>query len=241
MATRRRSNVARRRRAPARLRRTKMYRKRRSRKARTLNVPNSVPGRAIVGLTMRTVAYSSIAPATIAASNFQTSIRPLLSGVGATLADEPQGFDQWKLFYAQYRILSMNVTISHTNSLTAGAVTPLQIESYTQKDLSALTEIGVIDNKYTKVGSMGSQTNRIVHKFKIKPWVIMGLTRQQYMDDPATAASTGTTVSPPTNPASMVYLIHNVRNKGAVAQNICRTISFKLKIELTEPIIVFNT
>lgn len=213
-------------------------RNRTRRSNRMLIVPNGQPRKAYVGFTIRNVAYMNVAAATVDARILQSSIRAFRTAGGVTEAMEPQGWDVWRAMYGKFRIMGMKVIITYTGQ----GGSPLSIESYWSKDLTGISALGVADNKYTKYAVVGANTSRVTHKFYMRPWIIKGQSKRQWVCSEDSLGICGTLSPPvaPTNPTDMVYLVTNVRNLTGTASYIFRTIWIKFYVELSDPVILVD-
>lgn len=235
-----RSSMMRRRRAPQRVARKQAYRKKRSFQARRNNrmliIPNGQPNRAYVGLTMRGYTPVNAPGASVTAAIFQATARPYRESGATQLAFEPQGFDNWRNLFATYRVMGMKVKVVFTSN----GSTPLQVESYVARDMAAVSAQWVLDNKYSKISVVGSNTNKVTHSWYIRPWIIHGMTKQQWITSSTTIANTGTNVPAvaPGNATETVFLITNVRNTLATASSLYRSVFIKLYLQFEDPIFI---
>lgn len=218
-----RSSVARRRRAPARIRRARSYRKRRQLN-RLTRVPNGQAPRILVGLTAGNMFGVIQAPGTRDDILFMTG----KSFYGPVPARELQGWDQWKTMYNSYRVMAMKVVYTVT-PVTANP--NLLISSYVSKDSGFLANsLAEASNKYTKVSAIGGQTTRRTHAHYWKARTPFGMTRQQWHSDPGTEAATAA------NPSIMSYLHISIRNQAVTAMEYNVTFKVKMYLEMTDPI-----
>lgn len=218
-----RSSVARRRRAPARMRRARSYKKRRQLN-RLTRVPNGQAPRIQVGLTAGNMF------GVIQNANSRDDILFLTgkSFYGPVPARELQGWDQWKTMYNSYRVMAMKVIYTVT---PVSSNPNMLLSTYVSKDSGFLAnKLAEASNKYTKITAIGGQIGRTTHTHYWKARTPFGMTRQEWRSDPGAEAATAA------NPSIMSYLHVSIWNQSLA--NVEYNVTFKVKMymEMFDPI-----
>lgn len=235
MASRRRVN--RKRTAPKRRLRFRNYRRQTRRRMKmpnarfTMRLPRSNCPRALIGLEYGYYNYGSVAGAGTVWTGFFSAANPVRLQAG-TVLQNPQGWDQWAVMYKFCRVVGIKLTWRFNP--IAGANTAITTRSYWNNDSTYTTNIQTeTQNKYTKLRDVRGDLKGIIHKWYIKPWTAMGISKLEYMTDVNTRQSTATQGT--VDPVLMAKGWMVVRNLGGIAYSYHESIRAKIYYEFTFP------
>lgn len=151
---------------------------------------------------------------------------PDYTGVGF----QPVSFDQWSQMYNRFRVMGVKVVMELCSNINV----PMQVGYVlsTGPTLPAAPDSWAVqryaDSRMLSYNTGGNAVTRFT--FDVKPWVILSLTKQQYLDDMdfSHSATAG--------PSRTMYLHMFCVGYSAGIGNLMGQVKFTYDVELSEPV-----
>ena len=172
-------NLSRRRKSSSYYQPSRRYQK----KTSIVKVPTSLPEKIRVRLTFATsglFAVTSTAPQSLIVA---TQINPFGSAVNA------QGWDQWANMYLKWRPVGMTLTLNAGIPSVASAGTTCLMRGYWSQYATPIgSDLGMIQNRYTKTLYISEQTGFASMTTSSRLYDVWGMTQSEWMNDDTTQA-----------------------------------------------------
>jgi len=131
---------------------------------------------------------------------------------------QPYGHDQLASIYVNYRVVKITYELTFTASSSDVPVQVVSCPSAENGVYSTGAQIALLSETQNAMSDLVSyRTNTVTHAASFTPWAILGITRNQYMDDPETASGFGN--NPVKSPTLNIGL--RVSDSTTVGRMIC--------------------
>ncbi len=190
---------------------------------------NYLPSRQTV-----TMAYSGagwITEGSLAAgATFSLALNSLYDPVVAVGGNQPIPFDQWAAMFNRFRVIHCKITVEFTSLTLPAGASQVGFSLCAVNALPTDTRAWAVQ-PYTKTRMM-SMNNAINGyrrlSYSVVPWDVLGLTRQQYMDDMDYSHSAAG------NPSRMLYAILWAVGINGPAASVVYTFFLDYTVEVSE-------
>lgn len=159
----------------------------------TVTVPRS-PGMAAFPVALRTklryfFTFNNGTAAALAYGEYAFRSNSLYDPDYTGVGSQPAGFAALATLYGKYRVLSADVTYTVVND-TGATVSVVFFQRDTTSSYATIT--AAVQQGFAKTAMLSDQSggkNQHTFRVKINPWVVLGITKQRYMNDDQFAAS----------------------------------------------------
>lgn len=182
-------------------------------------------------VTMAHTGSGTITEGSLAAGGtFSLSLNSLYDPVVAIGGTQPIPFDQWSAMFNRFRVIHCKLTVEYTSLILPAGASQAGFSLCAIDALPTDTRAWAIQPyTRTKMMSLNTAINGYCKlSYSVNPWEILGLTRQQYMDDMDYSHSASG------NPARLLYAIMWTVGISGSPSSIAYTYFIDYTVEVSE-------